>query len=362
MMYENYGLHIFDNAHSVELTTDGEICFYFTDKDIRDRALGRIRSLLKIEGRLPVSELCKHHKLLSTYEHDSDSGWTKEDLDRIGCWHRSDPYYAITLPPFKEFESSEETPTDGDLGAFRYASSFEEMPDKWLKFSFKLSDDRDRAYEAFRNCLLSKKQITTSDLAMCLLNFSSDWAIFVMMLFSLWPSDLGWENDDLICVDRWACPGADDDGQHDLLLPAPRKLESKDVKMDKSDERSLKEEPVYHTGYWYELLKPFEKACGVNEHMGPSKLYADRIGIAFRKLNDALDAANGLTETLQKGSVRIINIKHYLPIASYVPRNNDCTYGWTKDDIRCIRIISGGETSFFGDIYVLSLPAPHEIS
>lgn len=363
MMYENYGLGIFGHAHSVKLGTDGKICFYFTDMDSRDRALGRIRSLLKIEGKLPVSELCKYHKLLHASEHDSDRGWTKEDLDESGIigYDLSVNTYEIAFPTPRNFESPEETKettTDGDLGAFRNAFSFEETSDKGLKFSFKSRDDRDRAYEAFKNCLLSKKQITTSDLEMCLLNFSSDWAIFVMALFAIWPSDLGWEKEDLICVDRWAsCPGVDDDEHYDLFLPAPRKLEPKDVKMDKSK----KEELVYYTGYWYDLLKPFEKAYGVSERMGSSKLYTDRIDIAFKKLDDALDAANGLKETLQKGSVGIINIKYYLPMMSYTPRSNDHTYGWTKDDIRYIGL-SGVEASLFGGIYTLSLPAPHEIS
>lgn len=366
MMYENYGLGIFRNAHSIKLTTDGEIRFYFTDKDSRDRALSRIRSVLKIEGKLPVSELCKYHELLSASKRDSDRGWTREDLDesRITGYDLSVNTYEIAFPTPRNFESPEETKettTDGDLGVFRNAFSFEETSDKGLKFSFRSSDDRDGAYEAFKNCLLLRGQITTSDLEMCLLNSSNDWAIFVAVLFSIWPSDLGWEKTDLARVVCGVCYRADNNSSYDLFLPAPRKLEPKDEKTDKSDERSLKEEPVYYTEYWYDLLKPFEKAYGVNEHMGSSKLCADRIDIAFKKLDDALDAANGLKETLQKGAVRIMNIKYYLPMAAYEPRNNDYAYGWTKDDIRYIGL-SGVEASLFGGIYTLSLPAPHELS
>lgn len=364
MMYENYGLSIFGHAHSVELATDGEICFYFADKDIRDRALGRIKSVLKTEEKLPVSELCKHHKLLSISEHGSDRGWTKEDLDGIECELSRDRFYAIMLPPFKKFESPEETKeavTDGDLGVFRNAFSFEETPDKGLKFSFKSSDDRDRAHEAFKNCLLSKKQITTSDLETRLLNFSSDWAIFVMIAFSLWPSDLGWEKEDLdlICVDRWACLGVGDDKQYDLVLPAPRKLEPKDEKMDKSNERSCrcKVKDCLFPGF-KEVFKVEEK----HGRIDLAELYfhhAEHRDTAYEEIKTVIET---------KGYVRFIDVLNSLSevipsVKSHIT-SDDMQLGWTPEDLnRFSRSDYGWSTGVMGETeHVLYLPAPHIIS
>lgn len=364
MMYENYGLGIFGHAHSVKLTTDGEICFYFTDKDSRDRALSRIRSVLKIEGNLPVSELCKYHKLLSAYKHDSDRGWTREDLDesRITGYDLSVNTYEIAFQTPRNFESPEETKettTDGDLGVFRNAFSFEETSDKGLKFSFKSRDDRDKAYEAFKNCLLSKKQITTSDLEMCLLNFSNDWAVFVMMLFAIWPSDLGWERKDLARVVCGVCYRADNNSSYDLFLPAPRKLKPKDENTDKSDGRSCRRK------YTDCLFPGLKKVFKVEEKHG--RIDLTELYFHHAELRDtAYEEIKTVIET--KGCIWLIDVLNSLsesvhPVKSDITID-DMQLGWTPEDLNRFGCSDyGWSTGVMGETeHVLYIPAPHIIS
>lgn len=160
MLYENYGLNILGNAQSIKITTDGTVSFYFADRDIRDRALGRIRSVLKIEGILPVSELCKYHQLLSADEHDSDRGWTKEDLDNIKCGR--DPYskidspkWVITLPPSRQF---------GYLNPFKRTYFVERSLNNGLRVYFTDVYYRDLALTAFTQTVITQRTVTVTEL------------------------------------------------------------------------------------------------------------------------------------------------------------------------------------------------------
>lgn len=359
MLYENYGLNIFGNAQSIKISIDGEISFYFINSDIRDRALGRIRSALKIEGKLPVSELCKYHKLLTADEHDSDRGWTKEDLDGIGIgYNLSDETYTIALPTPKKFEPAEETKErNTDLGAFRKAFSVEETSDKGLKFSFKSSTDRDKAYKAFKNCLLVNGKITIDDLCMCLLNYSNDWAIFMMVLIHRLPPDLGWNTEDIGYVVAETYYRPDDDRIYNLFLPAPKKLELKNEKTDTQNESPLFDQSAILKRA--ELLEPFREAYSWEEHEQDG-VFPAYINITFRTIRNAEDAKKSFEQALQTAPVRIIDVLHLIPLASYSPLDIDYTYGWTKtDDIYCI--ISGWSTSCGDAQYTLSLPKPKEL-
>lgn len=167
----------------------------------------------------------------------------------------------------------------------------------------------------------------------------------------------GWTEEDLDSLDVCDCINCCDMPLYIMTIPAPRTLDEQSKETDSKNESNLFDQSAILKRA--ELLEPFREAYSWEERKQDG-VFPAHINITFCTIRNAEDAKKSFEQTLQTAPVRIIDIKHHIPLASYSPRDIDYTYGWTKDDIYCISL-SGWSTACGDAQYMLSLPEPKKL-